>query len=318
MIGIYKITNKINGKFYIGQSNDIERRWKEHCSPNRYKTSNIPLEWAIHKYGKDNFSLEVLQECCLEELNTLETYWINKTQAIEKGYNCNLGGNCGLRGAHNPNAKLSESDVYFIRKCYNEKLITQKEAYNVVKDKISFGTFQSIWQGKNWSDIMPEVYTKENKDYYSKMAGIKISSKLSEEQIMEARKKYADGATAKELYEEYKDDIEYGSFQGILCGRTHAHLPYFHKKNNKWIMPGEKPIKNKNRVIKNCGRHTTNAYSDEEVLSFRKQYITQDYKTIYKNSDKRITEESFQKMLSGRTYTNIPVYSKKQKKWIYK
>lgn len=66
MIGIYKISNKINGKFYIGQRNDIERRWKEHCSPTRYKTSNIPLEWAIYKYGKDNFSLEVLQECNLK------------------------------------------------------------------------------------------------------------------------------------------------------------------------------------------------------------------------------------------------------------
>lgn len=229
-----------------------------------------------------------------------------------------MGGNCGSRGAHNPNAKLSESDVYFIRKCYNEKLITQKEAYNVVKDKISFSTFQSIWQGKNWSNIMPEVYTKENKKYYSKVAGIKVNSKLSEEQIMEIRKKYADGATAKELYKKYKDCIKYSSFQAILCGKTHTNLPYFHKKNNRWIIPGEQPIKNKNRVINKCGRNIAKTYSDEEVLSFRKQYVTQNYKAIYENSDKRITEESFQKMLSGRTYTDVPVYSKKQKKWIYK
>ena len=57
MIGIYKIVNNINGKFYVGQSNDIDRRFVEHCSPNRYKQSNIPVDWAIHKYGKENFSL---------------------------------------------------------------------------------------------------------------------------------------------------------------------------------------------------------------------------------------------------------------------
>ena len=67
MIGIYKITNNLNGKFYIGRSNDIERRWKEHCSPTRYKTSNIPVEYAIHKYGKENFSLEVIEECPIEK-----------------------------------------------------------------------------------------------------------------------------------------------------------------------------------------------------------------------------------------------------------
>lgn len=71
MIGIYKITNKINGKFYIGQSNDIERRFNEHCT--KWKQSRIPLDLAIHKYGKENFLFEVLEECDLEELNQKET-----------------------------------------------------------------------------------------------------------------------------------------------------------------------------------------------------------------------------------------------------
>lgn len=318
MIGIYKILNKVNGKFYIGQSNDIERRWKEHCSPSRYKISNIPLEWAIHKYGKDSFSLEVLQECSLEQLNDLETYWIKKTEAVQKGYNCNTGGNTGVQGEQNPNSKLSESDVYFIRKCYNERIITQKEAYEVVKDKVSFGTFQAVWQGKSWPNIMPEVYTDKNKEYYSKKAGIKVMSRLSDEQIMSLRKKYADGFTAKQLYCDYADKMSYQSFQRMLCGKASSHLPYFHKKTRKWILPGETPEKNQNRVMANTGRSTTNCYTDEEVLAFRKQYITQDYKTIYEKSDKKISLESFQKMLSGRTYTNLPIYSKTQKKWIHK
>lgn len=68
MIGIYKIQNKQNGKIYIGQSNDIERRIKEHCYPNRYKKSRCLIDYAIHKYGVENFTYETVEECSLEEL----------------------------------------------------------------------------------------------------------------------------------------------------------------------------------------------------------------------------------------------------------
>lgn len=128
---------------------------------------------------------------------------------------------------------------------------------------------------------------------------------------MSARKKYAAGAQAKELYENYKEIITYEAFQKMLCGMSNKHLPYFHKKTSKWIFPGEQPKKNANRVNNNSGRYTTNAYSNEEVLEFRKQYVSKSYKEVYENSDKRICRDSFQKMLTGRTYTNVPIYSKK-------
>lgn len=316
MIGIYKITNNINGKFYIGKSNNIERRWKEHCSPTRYKYSNIPLEWAIHKYGKENFSLEILQECSIDKLDSLETYWINKTNAIEDGYNCNKGGEKGTRGEQNPNAKLSKDDVIFIRKCYNDKLLTQKEAYEVVKDKIKFSSFQEVWRGYSWCDIMPEVYTEENKEYYKKQASVKVIGKFTDEEVIELREKYSKGFTAKDLYKNYENRVTYNSFQNILCGRSYKYLPYFHKKTNKWILPGEQPEKNINRTKSSL--NTNRAYSDNEVLNFRKLYVQKEAKEIYENSDKRISEDSFVKMLTGRTYKHIPVYSKKINKWVYK
>ena len=64
MIGIYKITNKINGHCYIGQSIDIQRRWACHKnSAIREKSSshNYPLQKAMRKYGIDNFELEIYQ-----------------------------------------------------------------------------------------------------------------------------------------------------------------------------------------------------------------------------------------------------------------
>ena len=69
MIGIYKITKKSNGKSYVGQSNDINRRFDEH----RYK-KDLAIEQAIQKYGAAAFDFEILEECSLEELEGLHLY----------------------------------------------------------------------------------------------------------------------------------------------------------------------------------------------------------------------------------------------------
>ena len=81
MIGIYKIENLITNKIYIGQSTSIERRWKDHKNTafnENDKSYNYPLYKAIRKYGVDNFSFEVLEECEIEELNEKEKFYISK------------------------------------------------------------------------------------------------------------------------------------------------------------------------------------------------------------------------------------------------
>jgi group I intron endonuclease len=72
MIGIYKITKIENRKSYIGKSNDIERRFKEHQT--KGKTSRIPLDEAIEKYGINAFTYEIIEECSLDKLNEREQY----------------------------------------------------------------------------------------------------------------------------------------------------------------------------------------------------------------------------------------------------
>jgi hypothetical protein len=65
MVGIYKITNKLNQKCYIGKSIDIETRWGEHTRNAKYvdrQTYNYPLYNAIRKYGIENFVFEILEE----------------------------------------------------------------------------------------------------------------------------------------------------------------------------------------------------------------------------------------------------------------
>lgn len=79
MIGIYKITNKLNGHCYIGQSKDINKRWNNHkaASGNPKDASyDYPLYRAFRKYGIDNFTFEILEECQISELNEREKFHI--------------------------------------------------------------------------------------------------------------------------------------------------------------------------------------------------------------------------------------------------
>lgn len=97
MIGIYKITNNINGKSYIGQSVNIKKRFNAHKSaafnPNG-KNYDFPLYKAIRKYGIDSFKFEILEECKECELDEREIYYISKYKThSKKGYNQNDGGN---------------------------------------------------------------------------------------------------------------------------------------------------------------------------------------------------------------------------------
>ena len=84
MIGIYKITNLINGKSYVGQSIHIERRWQEHKLP----SADSAIAKAIQRYGVNNFSFEVLEELQPNELDEKEKYYIKKFNTIvPNGYN---------------------------------------------------------------------------------------------------------------------------------------------------------------------------------------------------------------------------------------
>lgn len=92
--GIYKITNIINNKIYIGKSIKIERRWSEHKAEINDLAKQNHLYCAMRKYGIDNFHFEII-ELCPENNTTLsdrEKYWINFYNSYENGYNETRGG----------------------------------------------------------------------------------------------------------------------------------------------------------------------------------------------------------------------------------
>jgi len=86
---IYKTTNLINGKIYVGQTITDDPH---------YYGSGMMILWSIKKYGKENFKREILEECNdRNELNERERYWIKQLNSTNKdiGYNISMGGEQG-------------------------------------------------------------------------------------------------------------------------------------------------------------------------------------------------------------------------------
>lgn len=93
---IYKITNKINGKIYIGQ----HKVPKEGEGFRRYMGKGIAIKEAINKYGKENFDKEIIEYIEDDEKHSLvserEIYWISKLNSLyPNGYNISKGGEGG-------------------------------------------------------------------------------------------------------------------------------------------------------------------------------------------------------------------------------
>ena len=94
---IYKITNNLNNKVYIGQTiqKPIERFY-QHCAKKCDKyILNMVIHKAIFKYGKDNFTFEVIEEVPKQQLNEREEYWIKYYNSYTDGYNSTKGGQKG-------------------------------------------------------------------------------------------------------------------------------------------------------------------------------------------------------------------------------
>lgn len=147
MTGIYKIENKINGKIYVGQSVSIEKRWTTHrnTATNKYSDSyDYPLYRAIRKYGLENFTFSIIEECKVSELNEKEIYWIDFYKSYDKnfGYNLTLGGN------RSTPISLTLEKVEEIIKLLAETNLSQEEIGNLYN--VSQRTISGINIGETW------------------------------------------------------------------------------------------------------------------------------------------------------------------------
>lgn len=172
MIGIYKFENLLNGHCYIGQSINIERRYREHINraENLAKTeSHSVLHRALKKYGISNFSFTILEECSKEQLNEREQYWIAYYDSFANGYNSTSGGDA------------QEASMYFTKEIVDEikqLLLNTDISYQQIHQQynISIGRISEINTGKIWFDQNLSYPLRTLKrPVYCKNCGVEIS-----------------------------------------------------------------------------------------------------------------------------------------------
>jgi group I intron endonuclease len=131
---IYKVTNKINGKSYIGQTkSSINHRWSQHKHNAATKKNKcMYFENAIKKYGHTNFNAEVLLYCDYKMMNHFEILFIKSYQSTDRefGYNITEGGSFATRDVtdeqrlhHSKVTKKNSLPINIIERNVNGKLV---------------------------------------------------------------------------------------------------------------------------------------------------------------------------------------------------
>ena len=218
--GIYKVTNLINDKVYIGQSKNIRKRFKSHHTIDYNNKQNCcyntKFYQALRKYGLENFKVDVL-ELTNEELDKKEIQYIKQYDSFKNGYNSTEGGqhwsenihsketeekrrltrekNQSLMSENHPRAKLTNQQVWDIRQRYIDGE-SVSDIYEDFKDLYTnIQTFRRIILGYTYKTV-GNIPTKEQKRY--------TNAKLTAEQVKEIRKSYIKGKVSfREIAEKY-------------------------------------------------------------------------------------------------------------------
>ena len=178
---IYKITNKVNNKVYIGQTRyTVESRWRQHLKNYNVEHRKQPLYLAFEKYGIENFEIETVEEVNVNSLDEREIFWIAKYNSFKEGYNATIGGQ-GTKLYYWTDSKYEE-----IRTMY-----------------LSGFTTANI--GKHFN-VSSWVITNILKSLDVKLRNNPLSMNAVE--TAEFIKKYENGNSLKELASEYQTDKE--------------------------------------------------------------------------------------------------------------
>lgn len=289
--GIYKITNLLNNKIYIGRAVNLQKRKTAHfrfTHPEDYSETTIkgekdmPIHRAMAKsHNKDDFKFEVVEYCPEEELDEKEQYYIQKFNSfVPNGYNIAKGGMTWPhpKGEQHPNAKLTKEQVAEIKTQLKQGVSATElvQKYNASLEAIS-----AINNGYNWRD--------DNETYpLSRLNGLRH---YTSEEILDMREARANGASVKELAKKYNTYTS--TISQIVLGKVY-------KEVGGPLTAGDKPQKN---------------LTEEQVMRYRTEYANTEYtvEQIWENSKLDISYESFNDMIKGRTYKEYPVYYREEK-----
>lgn len=188
LLVIYKCTNNINGKIYIGKtSKGLQNRIRSHKSDYlsfRDKGRiTYPLYNAFKKYGFENFSWEIIDEAeTEEELNEKEIYWIDKSKSLVnygKGYNINKGGTGGDNFTNNP--RKEEIREKFRNRKYpkqtRESINRRRESFKKTIENRTFEQRRAI--GNKLSEKLKKYYENHVSANCGKSPSVEVRSRIS-------------------------------------------------------------------------------------------------------------------------------------------
>lgn len=158
--GIYKIINKVNGKYYVGSSIDIRVRWKNHIKAlNKNIHKNPHLQSAWHKYGSENFVFEIVELCLLKQLTEIEQKYLDIAhQNKQTNYNIGIFAENAFRGRRHTedNKKIIGLKSKDRNKC---RLVTIEERKKIRIAKLI--EYSDPCNRKKMSDIIKNVIARK-------------------------------------------------------------------------------------------------------------------------------------------------------------
>lgn len=179
---VYKITNKNNGKVYIGLTNKtLQKRWRAHCNSAFSENDSYVFHKAIKKYGEDSFNKEILESGLTEnEAKEKEIFYIKKFNSYYSngcGYNMTFGGeiNSHLKGGKNPGARLTNDEALQIIELLKDSTMTYSQILKKINkdpDTNLLRIVSSINKGENYNfpNIKYPIREDSRKmEYYSKL-----------------------------------------------------------------------------------------------------------------------------------------------------
>lgn len=192
--GVYKITNIINKKFYIGSSNNIKQRWREHRSDlRRNKHHNKHLQSAWNKYGEESFVFDIIEQC--ENYREREQFWIDTLQPYKRGIGYN---------------NLPTVDTSLGYKLSEE----QKE--NISKALYKRWENSSKKERQQISTLTRKMIEEHGIEFYV------INRKLSDDDIRDIYTRINNGENKTDLQNEY--DVDYWIINDIMSGKHWSHI----------------------------------------------------------------------------------------------
>jgi group I intron endonuclease len=197
---IYKTTNLINGKIYIGQS-----KYNENIK--QYSGSGTLIKAAIKKYGVSSFRKEILEHCCLDTLNDRESYWVNKLDAMNPaiGYNLKSGGNQNITFSKESKLKMSKSAKGKPKKTMSEEHRRKLSEWQKGKPKRPHSEITKKRMSEAWKTRIPSTKTYTHSEETKRKIGNSNKGKIRSEECKEnLRKPWSEKRRLAELIKNKK------------------------------------------------------------------------------------------------------------------